>query len=147
MMPAMLSVLERLLVLEEVEAFEALDGAMRLRLARRARSAAHGDGALVAERGAGDDRIVVVVSGEVAVEVDGEVVASLGPGDSLAELALLGRPAARLVARGGAICVTVGRHEIYESTRDEPETAYQVLEEVMRQLRARLQIPLALAGL
>ena len=68
------------------------------------------------------NEFVIVLDGEVDVVIDGEVVATRGPGDYFGEIALLGeRPrTATVVAKTAVAIEVIGRREFRALVADQP---------------------------
>jgi len=142
----MLAVFERVLLLEDVDIFESLDGSALLAIARAMNIECFSEAMMVCARGDRDDRLFVLVSGEVEVVRGNHRVASLRPYDCFGELSLFDGSAEPLQARsvGDVICLSTTRADLYRTLASRPSLARTVVQEVTQHLRAHLQLPLAL---
>lgn len=144
----MLTVFERVLLLEDVEIFEPLDGSALLAVANEANIECFSEGMVVCARGHRDDRLFVMVSGEVRIERGEQEIAVLRPYDCFGELSLFDgtREPLRAVSVGDVISLSVTRAELHRALSDRPALAHAVVQEVTTHLRSRLQLPLGLTG-
>jgi len=144
----MLAVLERVLLLEDVEVFEPLDGSAMLAVANAASIECFSEEMVVCARGNRDDRLFVLVSGEVRIERGDRDIAVLRPYDCFGELSLFGGTTEplRAVSVGDVISLSVTRADLHRALAERPVLANAVLEAVTHHLRTRLQLPLALAA-
>ena len=92
---------------------------------------------LIRQGDSGDD-LMVVVSGQVGVERNGERVNQLGPGDFFGEIALIERaPRSATVTAEAPTRLLVVSHRDFHSLMDEfPEVAAKVLMTLAHRLRA-----------
>ena len=74
------------------------------------------------------NEFIIVLEGEVEVQIDGEVIATRGPGEYFGEIALLeDRPrTATVVAKTPVACEVIGRREFATLVNDVPEIAQQL---------------------
>jgi CRP/FNR family transcriptional regulator, cyclic AMP receptor protein len=74
------------------------------------------------------NEFIIVLEGEVEVQIDGEVIATRGPGEYFGEIALLeDRPrTATVVAKTAVACEVIGRREFATLVNDVPEIAQQL---------------------
>jgi MFS family permease len=118
-------VAERTALLRAHPIFRPLAEATLEQLARALEPETAAAGAEVVRQGAAGDRVYVVVSGELAVEVDGRPGAALGPGDVFGEIALL-RDVPRTAtvrAASDAELLTLGRDEFLAAVTGHPGSA------------------------
>jgi CRP/FNR family cyclic AMP-dependent transcriptional regulator len=87
-------------------------------------------------QGATGNEFLIVLDGEVDVVIDGNVVASRGPGDYFGEIALLDdRPrVATVVAKTPVSVEVIGRREFKALVDDQPEIAQQLLATMAQRL-------------
>jgi MFS family permease len=118
-------VAERTALLRAHPIFRPLAEATLEQLARALEPETAAAGAEVVRQGAAGDRVYVVASGELAVEVDGRPGAALGPGDVFGEIALL-RDVPRTAtvrAASDAELLTLGRDEFLAAVTGHPGSA------------------------
>ncbi|HEX2377802.1 MAG TPA: MFS transporter [Gaiellales bacterium] len=118
-------VAERTALLRAHPIFRPLAEATLEQLARALEPETAAAGAEVIRQGAAGDRVYVVASGELAVEVDGRPGAALGPGDVFGEIALL-RDVPRTAtvrAASDAELLTLGRDEFLAAVTGHPGSA------------------------
>jgi CRP/FNR family transcriptional regulator, cyclic AMP receptor protein len=87
-------------------------------------------------QGATGNEFLIVLDGEVDVVIDGNVVASRGPGDYFGEIALLDdRPrVATVIAKTPVSVEVIGRREFKALVDDQPEIAQQLLATMAQRL-------------
>ena len=118
-------VAERTALLRAHPIFRPLAEATLEQLARALEPETAAAGAEVVRQGAAGDRVYVVASGELAVQVDGRPGAALGPGDVFGEIALL-RDVPRTAtvrAASDAELLTLGRDEFLAAVTGHPGSA------------------------
>lgn len=144
----MLAVFERVLLLEDVEFFEHLDGSALLAVANETNIECFSEDMVVCAKGHRDDRFFVMVSGEVRIVRGEREIAVLRPHDCFGELSLFDGTSEplRAVSVGDVISLSVTRADLHRALSDRPALAHAVVQEVTRHLRTRLQLPFALTG-
>ena len=118
-------VARRVALLRAHPIFRPLAEATLEQLARALEPEAAPAGAEVVRQGAAGDRVYVVASGELRVDVDGRPGAALGPGDVFGEIALL-RDVPRTAtvrAASDAQLLTLGRDEFLAAVTGHPGSA------------------------
>jgi len=92
----------------------------------------------VAEEGEGGLVFFVVESGEASVEVHGEIVGTLGPGDSFGEIALIDRRprTATVTAATDLRCFSLPVFVFRPFVESRPQVAWKLLEEMTNRLQA-----------
>jgi CRP/FNR family transcriptional regulator, cyclic AMP receptor protein len=125
--------------LRRISLFHGLDDSTLASIAQQTRSSRFPPGASVIDADASGrfGRLYSVVSGTAEARVDGEVVATFGPGDSFGEMSVLdGQP------RSAAVVATSDLHTLGLSSwnmrallREEPDIAMSVITELVRRLR------------
>lgn len=97
-------------------------------------------GTVVIREGEDDDRLFVVLEGELTVEREGQPVAVLGPGDHFGEMALLsGRNrTATVVARSAVGLLVMEREELRSIIAEHPRIGTALLWSLAEGLMARL---------
>ena len=83
------------------------------------------------------NELIIVLEGVVEVQIEGEVVATRGPGDYFGEIALLSdRPrTATVVAKTPVAAEVIGRREFATLVNDVPELAAQLLATMAERLQ------------
>ena len=94
-------------------------------------------GKAITEQGARDPRFVVLLEGHARVEIDGEVIEEIGPGDYFGEIALLdgGPRSASVVATTPVRILALERMSFRPVLQDHPEIAEQLLLGMCARLR------------
>ena len=95
------------------------------------------DGRVLTREGESGHEFFIVLDGSVEVDVKGEVVASLGPGDFLGEIALIdGKPrSATTRAVGPTRLMVVGHREFHRLMDDYPSVKSCVLQALADRVR------------
>jgi hypothetical protein len=109
----------------------------------------HGDGEPLTEQGVLGHRFHFIVDGTAAVERDGSVIATIGPGEFVGEIGLLGGGPSTATVRctTPTRCLTLRRESFWEVLEAEPAIALRILEVVCRRIAnewrpdARANIP------
>ncbi len=114
-----------LAALMSVSFFAPLPGPALERLAAALIPVAGRAGETIITQGDAGDRFYIIVSGEVAVMVDGKRVRTLGPGESFGEIALLrGVPrTATILAETAVELLALDRHHFLEAVTGQPASA------------------------
>ena len=100
-------------------------------------------GAVLAEQGTPARQAFVIVSGTAIVEIDGVVIATLGPGDSFGEMALLSRPVglrSATVTATSDVQLLVCDPRSFSTLMETPSVAKKLLGELSDRLRATDEI-------
>jgi CRP-like cAMP-binding protein len=123
-------------LLKRVTVFSVLTDEERERFALGATRTEHVPGEAITEQGVMGHRFHLIVEGAAEVVRDGEQVASLGPGDFVGELGLLGGGASTATVRctEPTLCLTIQREEFWAVLAEEPAIALRILEVVCRRL-------------
>jgi len=138
---ATLSLMERVLALQQVALFRELSPADLKHVAEAASENVYVDGTVIAEQDEPGDAMHVVVTGHVRVMLRGrgriEEVARRGPGYIVGEMSILGEQPrmANLVAEGDVRTLSIDRKRFQRILRERPDAALAV----MRELSARLR--------
>ena len=121
---------EREQLLAGVDLFASLTGDQRKRIAMATTTATYGDGEAIVRQGEAGESMYVVVSGKVAVRIDGraDAIATIGPGGYFGEMSLLtGDPrSADVVAIGDVVVLEVGAGVFRELGEASPHAVEQV---------------------
>jgi CRP-like cAMP-binding protein len=133
----MYSTLEKVLLLKRAPIFARVSGEDLAPLARVALAAIYTPGQVIVKQGELGDALFILVRGAAAVERDGHRVATLGPGETLGEMAVLDRQprSATALATVETEVLWIGNEEFYEILHEQVEIA----EGVIRLLSARLR--------
>ncbi len=131
-----LAVMERVLFLRKVSIFEDLPPEDLKRIAAVAEERVHSDGEVIAAQGEAGTEMHIIVTGTVAVIVNGREVARPGTGEVVGEMALiLDQPRmATLSASGDVRLLTIGQREFASILRERPETSLAVMQVLARRL-------------
>jgi hypothetical protein len=140
-----LTVMERVLFLRKVPIFESLPPEDLKFIAAVAVEQMHADGEVIAAQGEAASDMHIIVSGSVAVVVNGREVARRGIGDVVGEMALiLDQPRmATLSASGDVRMLTIRQQEFAGILRERPETSIAVMQVLARRLAERETSPAA----
>lgn len=125
-------------LLRNVGLFSALDDKDLASLSEEFNERRFAPGETIALEGAGGLVFFVVESGEASVDVHGEPVASLGPGDSFGEIALIDRRPRTATVTAKTDLVTYGLPVFVfrPFVEARPEVAWKLLEEMADRLKA-----------
>lgn len=132
----MLDVMERVLFLRKVPIFDGLPPEDLKSVAAVAEEAVHSDGDIIAAEGEAGTEMHIIVSGTVAVVVDGREVARPGEGDVVGEMAIIADEPrmATLVASGTVRLLTIGQRQFARILRERPEVSLGVMRVLARRL-------------
>jgi CRP-like cAMP-binding protein len=129
-------------VLRQIPLFEALPKAELRRIARFARTRHYATGEIIIREGEVDDRLFVVLAGEVKVVRDYQgprerILGFLGPGMCFGEMALLDNyeRTATVVANVDALCLEVRHPDFMGLLESYPRLALALLRVLARRLR------------
>lgn len=128
-------------VLRKSEVFSALSAQQLARLMDAAEVTEHGSGEALTEEGAIGYRFYLLLGGSAVVEREGDTVATIGAGDFVGEIALLGggRSTATVRCQEPTRCLTLRREEFWAVLEAEPAIALRILEVVARRLERELR--------
>ncbi len=95
------------------------------------------EGKALVTQGEGGHECFVIVEGSASVRIDGNEVATLGPGDHFGELALLdgGPRTATVVATAPIQVLVIGQREFAAVIDDVPELARKLLQSMAARIR------------
>jgi CRP-like cAMP-binding protein len=101
----------------------------------------HGPGEALTEEGSIGYRFYLLLDGSAVVERGGDTVATIGAGDFVGEIALLGggRSTATVRCQAATRCLTLRREEFWAVLEAEPAIALRILEVVARRLERELR--------
>lgn len=116
--------------------FAGLTPAQRARVLAAATVEEFPAGEALTEQGAYSHRFFLLLDGRASVERDGQGVASLGPGEFLGEVSLLGGGKATATVRcdEATRCVVLRREDFWRALEAEPAIALRILEIVCRRI-------------
>lgn len=128
-------------VLRKSEVFSALSAQQLARLMEAAEVTEHGPGEALTEEGAIGYRFYLLLDGSAVIERTGATVATIGAGDFVGEIALLGggRSTATVRCQEPTRCLTLRREEFWAVLEAEPAIALRILEVVARRLERELR--------
>ena len=114
--------------LAEVRIFEGMDEETLDDVARRSIAIGAHPGARLVDQGESGFDFYMIHSGEAAVEVNGERVATLGPGDVFGEMALLGskKRTADVVALTQMSLITMMVWDFRQALEDHPDIGHRL---------------------
>ena len=125
--------------LRRISLFRGLDDATLASIAQQTRASHFPAGTPVIDADASGrfGRLYCVVSGTAEARLDGETIATFGPGDSFGEMSVLdGRPrSADVVATTELHTLGLSSWNMRALLREEPEIAMSVITELVRRLR------------
>jgi CRP/FNR family transcriptional regulator, cyclic AMP receptor protein len=95
-------------------------------------------GRVLARQGTRGYELLVITEGSATVDIDGEVVATLGPGDFIGEIALLdgGPRTATVTAASDSVIEAMHAREFTELLLHAPHLMLNILKGVAKRLRA-----------
>jgi CRP/FNR family transcriptional regulator len=101
----------------------------------------HPEGETLTEQGTLGHRFHLVIEGAAEVERDGRRLATVGPGDFVGELGLLGGGPSTATVRctEPTTCLTLRREAFWEVLESEPAIALRILEVLSRRLVRELR--------
>ena len=128
-------------VLRRVSLFEGLDEDELSRLADRFQDRTASEGEVVVEEGSTGTSFFVIAEGNVSVSVGGELKATLGPGDTFGEMAVIDEDvrSASIVAATDLRLYFLTPWEFRPFVHEQPEVAWKLLQSLSRRLRAAQQ--------
>jgi len=128
-------------VLRRVSLFEGLDDDELNRLAERFQDRTVPEGETVVEEGSTGTSFFVIAEGNVTVSVGGEPKATLGPGDSFGEMAVIDEDvrSASIVAATDLRLYFLTPWEFRPFVHEQPEVAWKLLQSLSRRLRSAQQ--------
>jgi CRP-like cAMP-binding protein len=92
----------------------------------------------LAQQGENGHEFMVIVEGTARVEIGGQIVATVGPGEFFGEIALLdgGPRTATVIAETDVVAEVIGQREFAGLIEDSPHLAKNLLVGLARRLRA-----------
>ncbi|HEX2025588.1 MAG TPA: cyclic nucleotide-binding domain-containing protein [Actinomycetota bacterium] len=122
--------------LKRTTLFAALDDDQVRRFVDAAAVTEHQVGETLTEQGSLGHRFHLILDGAADVERDGTAIASLGPGDFVGELGLLGGGPSTATVRctEPTRCLTLRREAFWRVLEEEPALALRILEVLSRRL-------------
>lgn len=127
--------------LRKSEVFSAFSTEQLEKLVEAAEVTERAAGETLTEEGAIGYRFYLLLEGSAVVERAGEPVATIGVGDFVGEIALLGggRSTATVRCQESTRCLTIRREEFWAVLEAEPAIALRILEVVARRLERELR--------
>lgn len=127
--------------LRKVTVFSVLAPEQLGRLAEAAEVTEHPEGDLLTEEGVLGHRFHLILEGGAVVDRGGTEVATIGPGDFVGEIGLLGGGPSTASVRCTAPtrCLTLRREAFWLVLEEEPAIALRILEVVCRRLEQELR--------
>jgi CRP/FNR family transcriptional regulator, cyclic AMP receptor protein len=124
-------------VLARVPLFSMLPKKDVTRLARQAKEQTHPAGTVVTDESRTGVSFGVIVDGQAAVDVHGQLVRSLGPGDCFGEMALIDHSyrSAKITAETELHCLMFTAWDFRPFAMEHPETAWALLEMMVQRVR------------
>ena len=128
---------EKLDLLGRIPLFSGLDNRRLQRLGMLADEVDVPAGKLLMKQGENGSEMMVIVSGSVAVDRNGERLNTLGPGDFFGEIALLDRGprTATVTAEEPTRLLVISHREFHSLMEEFPEVAAQVLNSLAHRIR------------
>ena len=128
-------------VLRTVSLFEGLDDDELSRLADRFQERTVPEGGVVVEEGSTGTSFFVIAEGAATISVGGDMKATVGPGDSFGEMAVIDEDvrSASVVAATDLRLYFLTPWEFRPFVREQPEVAWKLLQSLSRRLRAAQQ--------
>lgn len=125
-------------VLRTVSLFEGLDEDELGRLADRFQERTVPEGDVVVEEGSTGTSFFVIAEGAATISVGGDMKATVGPGDSFGEMAVIDEDvrSASVVAATDLRLYFLTPWEFRPFVREQPEVAWKLLQSLSRRLRA-----------
>lgn len=125
-------------ILARVSAFSTCTPEQRARLVEAAEVTEHDRGETLTAEGVIGHRFHLLLEGEAAVERDGRRIASLGVGEFVGEIGLLGGGPSTATVRclTPTRCLTLWRERFWRVLEAEPAIALRILEVVCRRLES-----------
>jgi CRP/FNR family cyclic AMP-dependent transcriptional regulator len=127
--------------LRKSEVFSALSTEQLSKLVEAAEVTEHSPGETLTEEGGIGYKFHLLLKGSALVEREGETVATVGTGDFVGEIALLGggRSTATVRCQEPTRCLTIRREKFWGVLEAEPAIALRILEVVARRLERELR--------
>lgn len=128
---------EKLELLRRIPLFNACNPRQIERIGMLADEVNVPDGKVLMRQGETGHDMMIVVSGQVGVERDGQRINTLGPGDFFGELALVdgGPRTATVTAEAPARLLVVGHRDFHSLMDEFPEIAAQVMNALAHRVR------------
>ena len=128
---------EKLTMLRRIPLFNEFGGRQLERLGALADEVDVPGGKVLMRQGETGNDMMVLVTGTVGIERDGERVNTLGPGDFFGEIALVdeGTRTATVTTEGPARLLVIGHREFHSMMEEFPEIAGQVMHALANRIR------------
>jgi len=137
----MLSTVERVLFLKQIDLFRSIPGEYLAEIARITREIAFNNGEVLMQEGDLGDYLYLIVSGTVSVTVKGREVARLSQRDCVGEMAILDSEprSATVTATQNVVALQIDRDDFYRIMHERTEIAEGIIKVLTHRLRARLE--------
>ncbi len=138
----MLTIVERVILLQEVDAFEDVPTDCLSRIAAAAEELEYSKGEALFKEGEPACSMFLVVEGRVRVVKGAEEVMTAGPGEALGAWSLFGdeRRLATATAEKASLLLRIGREDFLDVLADDVNVAQGLLLSLVRRLRALVEI-------
>ena len=129
-------------MLRRAELFSALSPDQVRPFAESASESGHAEGDLLTEEGTHGHRFHLLLEGSASVERDGREIATVGAGDFIGEIGLLGGGPSTATVRctSPVRALTLRREEFWAVLEAEPSIALRILEVVCRRLQRQFRV-------
>jgi ATP/ADP translocase/HEAT repeat protein len=136
--PPMHTTLEKVLLLRSAEVFASVDAEDLAPMAHAAEELTFEPGQCIVEEGAVGDVLYLIVHGRVSVVRGGMQLATLGPGETFGEMAVLDAEPRSATVRADeeTTVLAIASEDFYEVLREQMEIAEGVIRMLTRRLRA-----------
>lgn len=128
---------EKLELLQRIPLFAGMNRHQIERLGMLAEEIDVPAGKVLMRQGESGDDMMVIVSGQVGIERDGERLNTLGPGDFFGEIAIIerGLRTATVSAESPTLLLVVNHRDFHSLMQEFPEVAVQVLTTLAHRVR------------
>ncbi|MCB9598156.1 MAG: cyclic nucleotide-binding domain-containing protein [Sandaracinaceae bacterium] len=133
----MRTTLEKVLALKSARVFSQVEAEDLAAMAHAAEEHAFDAGATIVEEGEVGDVLFLLLSGRVTVQRSGTTLATLGPGETFGEMAVLDAEprSATVVAEEATECLAIASDDFYDVLREQSEIAEGVIRVLTHRLR------------
>ncbi len=137
----MLTIVERVLILKQIDLFRNIPGSELAEIARITREFNFESGEVLMNEGELGDVLYLIVSGKVGVTVGDREVAELGANQCVGEMAILDSEprSATVTAKEKVVALVIGRDDFYFIMHERSEIAEGIIKVLTRRLRRQNQ--------
>ncbi len=137
----MLSTVEKVLFLKQIELFQRIPGEELARIARITREVVFGEGEHLIFEGDIGDALYLIIEGEVRVQVRGRDIASLGNNQCVGEMAILDSEprSATVLASTSVHALKIERDDFHDILNERNEIALGIIQVLTWRFRNELQ--------